>query len=100
MLSIVLITPPIAASAVPPCLIATIKVFSKFGALEERSYYQIIWLQILKTLREEGSAVREFRRCDERVHMFQCLVVYVSLDKIYYVHARAHYILLSHDSQA
>ena len=53
MLSIVSITPLIAASAVPPCLIATIKVFSKFGALEERSYHEIIWLQILKTLREE-----------------------------------------------
>ena len=68
MLSIVLITPPIAASAVPPCLIATIKVFSKFGALKERSYHEIIWLQILKTLREEKNAVRELRRCDETVH--------------------------------
>jgi hypothetical protein len=86
----------------PPYLIATIKVFSKFGALEERSYYEIIWLQILKTLREEKNAVQELRRCDERVHMFQCLVIYISLDKIYYVHARARYtsILLSHDSQA
>src|SRR5439155_9196473 len=63
----------------PPCLIATIKVFSKFGALEERSYHEIIWLQILKTLREEKNAVRELRRCDERVHMFQCLVMYISL---------------------
>jgi hypothetical protein len=53
MLSIILIMPPIAASAVPPCLIVTIKVFSKFGALKERSYYEIIWLQILKTLREK-----------------------------------------------
>jgi hypothetical protein len=31
--------------------------------------------------------------------MFQCLVIYISLDKIYYVHARSRYILLSHDSQ-
>jgi hypothetical protein len=100
MLLIVLITPPIAASTVPPCLIMTIKVFSKFGALEERSYHEIIWLQILKTLREEKNAVRELRRCDERGHMFQCLVMYISLDNIYYVHAWARYILLSHDSQA
>ena len=70
MLSIVLITLLIAASAVPPCLIATIKVFSKFRALKERSYYDIIWPQILKTSREERNAVRELGRCDERVHMF------------------------------
>jgi hypothetical protein len=54
----------------------------------------------LKTLREEKNVVQELRRCDERVHMFQCLVMYSSLDKIYYVHARARYILLSRDSQA
>ena len=88
ILSIVLITPPIAASAVPPCLIATIKVFSKFGALEERLYHEIIWTQILKTIREEKNAVRELRRCDGRVYMFQCLVIYSSRDEIYYVHAR------------
>ena len=99
MLSIVSITPPIAVSAVPPCLIATIRVSSKFGALRERFYIRRIWLQILKTLREEKNAVRELRRCDERVHMFQCLVIYMSLDKIYYVHAQARYILLSHCSQ-
>jgi hypothetical protein len=75
MLSIVLIMPSIAASAVLPCLIATIKVFSKFGALEEKSYHEIIWLQILKTLREEKNAVRELRQCDERVCIFQCLEV-------------------------
>jgi hypothetical protein len=100
ILLIFLITLPIAASAVPPCLIATIKVFSKFGALKERSYYERIWLQILKTLREEKNVVRELHRCDERVYMFLCLVMYISLDKIYYVHAQARYILLSHDSQA
>ena len=38
MLSIVLIMPLIAAMAIPPCLIATIRVSSKFGALGERSY--------------------------------------------------------------
>jgi hypothetical protein len=38
MLSILLITSLIAASAVPPCLIATIKVSSKFGAFGERFY--------------------------------------------------------------
>jgi len=31
---------------------------------------------------------------------FQCLVMYISLDRIYYVHARDCYILLSHDSRA
>jgi hypothetical protein len=62
----------------------------------DRRYIRRIWLQILKTLREEKNAVRELRRCDERVHMFQCLVIYMSLDKIYYVHAQARYILLSH----
>jgi hypothetical protein len=98
MLSIVSFTPPIAASTVPPCLIATFKVFSKFRALEERSYHEIIWLQILKTLREEKNVVRELRRCDERVYMFQCLVMYISRDRIYYVHAWVRYILLSHDS--
>jgi hypothetical protein len=63
--------PPIAASAVPPCLIAIIEAFSKFEALEERFYHEIIWLQILKTLREEKNVVRELRRCDEGVYMFQ-----------------------------
>ena len=66
MLSIVLITPPIAALVVPPCLITTIGVFLKFGALGERPYDERIWLQILKKLREEKNAVREFRRCEER----------------------------------
>jgi hypothetical protein len=32
--------------------------------------------------------------------MFQCLVICINLVKIYYVHARVRYILLSHDSQA
>jgi hypothetical protein len=70
MMSIVSITPPIAAFAVPPCLIATIKVFSKFGALEERSSCEIIWLQILKTLREKKNVVRELRRRDEESTCF------------------------------
>jgi hypothetical protein len=88
MLLIVSLTPPIAAFAVPPCLFGKFKVFSKFGALEERSYHEIMWLQILKTLREEKNVVRELRRCDERVCMFQCL------DNNYYVHTWARYILL------
>jgi hypothetical protein len=62
MLSIVSITLLIAASAVPPCLIATIGVSSKFGALGKRSYEERIWLQDLKILREDGGAVRELRR--------------------------------------
>ena len=71
MLSIVLFMQPIAASVIPPCLIATIKAFSKFGALEERFHHEIIWLQILKTLKEEKNAVRELRRYDKGVYMFQ-----------------------------
>jgi hypothetical protein len=58
--------PPIAGSAVPPCLIATIKVSSKFGVLGERFYIQRICLQILKTLKKENNAVREFLRCEDR----------------------------------
>jgi hypothetical protein len=100
ILLIVLITLLIAASIVPPCLITTIKVFLKFGTLKERSYHKIIQLQILKIFKEEKNTVRELRRCDKRVHMFQCLVMYISQDTVYYVHARARYILLSRDSQA
>jgi hypothetical protein len=60
MLSIVLITPLIAAFAIPPCLIATIGVSSKFGA---RFYKERIWLQVLKILRKGGGkTVRELRR--------------------------------------
>jgi hypothetical protein len=81
MLSIVLITPPIAALAVPPCLIATIRVSLKFRALRERPYNERIWLQILKKLREEKNAVREFRRCEERGDMFRCLVVCTKYNK-------------------
>ena len=97
MLSIISITLPIVAFTIPPCLIVSIKVFLKFGALEERSYYEIIWLQNFETLREEKNIVRELRRCDGKVSMFQCLVMSISRDKTYYVHGRARYILLSHD---
>jgi hypothetical protein len=69
MLSIVLITPPNAASAVPPCLIATFKVYSKFGSLKERTDHEIILLQILKTHRKKKNVVRELRRCDETLHV-------------------------------
>ena len=54
----------IAASAILPYLIATTKVFSKFGALEERSYHEIIQLRILKIFRVKKKAVRELRQCD------------------------------------
>jgi hypothetical protein len=70
ILSIVSLTPPIAAFAVPPYFFEKIKVFSKFGVSKDKSYYEIIWLQIFKTLREEKNAVRELRRCNERVHTF------------------------------
>jgi hypothetical protein len=77
MLSIVSITPPIAASAVPLCLTATIKFFSKFGALKERSYDEIIWLQTLTIYREEKNIVRELLRY-RRTALFQCLVINIS----------------------
>ena len=53
VLSIVSITPPIAVSAIPPCLITTIRVSLKFGALRERCHIRRILLQILKTLKGE-----------------------------------------------
>ena len=59
MLSIVSITPLIAALAIPLCLIATIEVFLEFGALRKIFYKERIWLQILKTLKEENSIIRE-----------------------------------------
>lgn len=96
MLSIVSITLLTAPSTVPPCLMATFNVFSKFGALEDRSYPKTIWLQILKKLREEKNVVRELRRCDRGgAYMFLCWVMYIGRDKICYVHAQARYILLS-----
>jgi hypothetical protein len=64
MTLLVLITLLITALAIPPYLIATIKAFSKFGVLRERFYNKVIWLQILKTLREEKNIVRELRRCE------------------------------------
>ena len=64
MLSVILIMLPITALAVRPCLIATINVFLNFEALEERLYNKVIWLQILKTLKEEKNTVRELRRCE------------------------------------
>jgi hypothetical protein len=71
MLSIVSLTPSIAASAVPPCLIATIRVSSKFGALRERFYNERIYLQVLKTPREENKEVRELLRAEGvTCHMF------------------------------
>jgi hypothetical protein len=57
MLSIFSSTVLIAVLAISPCLIAPIKVFLKFGALEEMSYHKIIWLKISKTLKEEKSAL-------------------------------------------
>ena len=62
MLSIILVMPLIAVSAFPFCLIVTIRVSSKFGALRERFYEERIWPQVLKILREEYNVVRELRR--------------------------------------
>ncbi len=62
LLLIVLLIPSIAAQAVPPCLIAIVRVSSNFGVLRERFYEERIWFQILKTLREENKEVRELCR--------------------------------------
>jgi len=62
MLSIVSLMPSIAAPAIPPCLIATVRVSSNFRALRERFYKERISFRILKTLREENKEVRELRR--------------------------------------
>jgi hypothetical protein len=56
-------------------VIATIMVFSKIGALRERFYNEQIWPLILKTLREEKNTFRELHRCEEKGHMFRCLVI-------------------------
>jgi hypothetical protein len=62
MLPILLVALPITSSAFPPCLTPTIKVFLKFGGLIERFYNETIWLQILKTLRQEKNPFRELLR--------------------------------------
>lgn len=41
-----------------------IRVYSTFGAFEKKSYHEIIWLQILKTFREEKNAFRKLLRCE------------------------------------
>lgn len=63
-------TPLIAASAVPSCLIATIRVSLKFGALRERFYIQRIQVQILKMINIENNIVRELPRRKETASCF------------------------------
>jgi hypothetical protein len=62
VLSIVSITLPIAASAVPPCLIATTRVSSKFGVLGERFHirktYNRLFIEALWTLVAGYSVVK------------------------------------------
>jgi hypothetical protein len=41
----------------------------------------------------EKERIQSGSYASERVRMFQCLVMYISLDKIYYIHTRARYIL-------
>jgi hypothetical protein len=53
MLLIVLITSLITVSAIPLCLITTIRLYSKLGTLRERFHIRRIWLQFLKTLKGE-----------------------------------------------
>jgi hypothetical protein len=62
MLLIVSLTSSIAASANPPCSIATSRISSKFEAFAERFYEERIWLQVLKIFREEINKVRELLR--------------------------------------
>jgi hypothetical protein len=68
MLLIVLITLLIAVSAIPPCLITTVRVSLKFGALRERCYIRRIWLQFLKTLKGEIMQPRSFSGVRRGVH--------------------------------
>jgi hypothetical protein len=84
----------------PPYLIVTVRVSLQFGALGERFHIKRIWYQIWKIFKVENNAVWEFLWYEERGHMFECLVIRISLVTIYYVHARVRYIFLSHDSQA
>jgi hypothetical protein len=60
--SIVLLMPLIAALAIPPCLITSVRASLNFRALRERFYKEKTWFQILKTLREENKEVWELRR--------------------------------------
>ena len=62
MLSIVSLMPSIAALAIPPCLIATGRISSKFGALAKRFYKERIWPQVLKIIRKETNKVQELLR--------------------------------------
>jgi hypothetical protein len=48
MLSIVSLTPSIAALVASPCSMVTTGVSSKFGVLGEKFYKERIWLQALK----------------------------------------------------
>jgi hypothetical protein len=64
MLSIILITPLIAASAVPPYLIMAIQVFWKSKTLRERFHDERIRPQFFKSLRSENDAVQ--KSCRER----------------------------------
>jgi hypothetical protein len=78
MLLIILITLLIATSAVLLYVIAIKNVFSKIGAPEEKSYYEMIWLQILKTVRKEKNVFRELLWCEEGDDIYQCLVIKLS----------------------
>jgi hypothetical protein len=72
MLSIVLLTPSIANSGIPPCLIVTIRVSSKFGALKERFYNKRIYLQVLKTSKPEKSRSPGVTPCEGVIrHLFR-----------------------------
>jgi hypothetical protein len=98
VLSIILITPLIAVSAIPPCLNTTIRVPLKFGALRARFYIRRICLQFLKTLKGGNNAARELLRCEERgcinatcFSFILCLLICISLVTLYRVNPGALY---------
>jgi hypothetical protein len=97
VLSILLITPLIAVSAIPPCLITTIRVSSKFGALRERCHIRRIWLQFSKTLKGEIMQPGSFSDMRRRVHqcdMFSfilCLLLCIRLVTLYRIKPGSQY---------
>jgi hypothetical protein len=81
MLSIVSITLLIAVSAGSPCLITTIKVSLKFGALRERYHIRRIWLQFLKALKGEmmqPGSFSDVRRASTCFSFILCLLICIS----------------------
>ena len=100
MLSILSSTARIAASAVSPLLNHDYQSLLKFRSTWENVLLRENIAPSFEDSHRGNDIIREFRRCEERGHIFRCLIMHISLVPIYYIHSRARYILLSHDSQA